>query len=204
MNDTSPRRSKCDQIVEAACKLFLESGYETTSMDAIATEANVSKRTVYSYFENKEVLFGAIMKSMCDNTGCTHPDTLNPDLPLKEALKEFARNMVGLTQTPEQRDVFRVVLAEGIKFPELGKTFWDSGPELAKQILAAYLTEQISRGVLAIEDPEVAAMQFIGMVKWPHSMPELFGIKGNTTPADRQRALDQAISIFTEGTRAKS
>ena len=194
--------SKRDQIVNAARKLFLESGYETTSMDALAAEAGVSKRTVYSHFANKEALFGAIMTNLCNETGCTHPVSLSPDLTPEEALKDFARNMVGLVQTPEERDVFRVVLAEGIKFPALGEAFWNSGPEPAKQMLTAYLAEQIKRGVLNIKDPEIAAMQFIGMVKWPHSMPELFGVNGEASDAERQRALNQAISIFLKGTRA--
>jgi len=202
MSKSCPPLSKRDQIVQAARKLFLEAGYETTSMDALAAEAGVSKRTVYSHFANKEALFGAIMVGLCTETGCTHPNTLSPDAPPEEALKAFARDMVGLEQTPEERDVFRVVLAEGIQFKELGEAFWSSGPEPAKQILSAYLTEQVKRGVLNIEDPMVAAMQFIGMVKWPHSMPELFGIDHGTSEEDRQRALDQAIAIFLKGTRA--
>ena len=57
----SPKPSKRDLIVEAARKLFLEAGYGTTSMDALAAKAGVSKPTIYSYFANKEALFGAVM-----------------------------------------------------------------------------------------------------------------------------------------------
>ena len=194
--------TKREQIVQAARKLFLESGYETTSMDALATEATVSKRTVYSYFANKEELFSAIMQTLCGESSCTHPSELSDDMPPEKALREFARNMIGLKQSPEENDVFRVVLAEGIKFPELGKAFWNSGPESAKLILAAYLEGQVKRGVLDIEDPAIAAMQFIGMVKQPHSMPELFGFTDAVSDEERQRALDQAISIFLKGTHA--
>jgi len=187
--------------VEAARKLFLESGYGTTSMDALAAQAGVSKRTVYSHFENKAALFGAIMIDLCSETGCTHPDTLSMEEPPEQALKTFACNMIGLVQTPEERDIFRVVLAEGIQFPELGETFWNSGPRPAQQILTAYLTEQVKRGVLDIEDPSIAARQFIGMVKWPHAMPELFDVQAPASTEDRQKALDQAISIFLKGVR---
>jgi hypothetical protein len=58
-------------------------------------------------------------------------------------------------------------------------------------------------GILRIDDPATAAMQFIGMVKYPHSMPELFGVGEPASDQARQRALDQAIAIFLEGTRAK-
>jgi len=201
MNKSCPPLTKREQIVQAARKLFLESGYETTSMDALATEANVSKRTVYSYFANKEELFSAIMQTLCSESSCTHPSELHGDMPPEKALREFACNMVGLKQSPEENGVFRVVLAEGIKFPELGKAFWNNGPEPAKQILAAYLAKQVKLGVLKIDDTGIAAMQFIGMVKHPHSMPELFGFTEPASDEERQRALDQAISIFLKGTR---
>lgn len=204
MNDTtSPTPSKRDLIIEAARTLFLQSGYGTTSMDALAAKAGVSKRTVYSHFANKEALFGAVMADLCSETGCADPVALSADSPPEQALKEFAQNIIGLVMPPEERDVFRVVLAESIQFPELGEVFWGQGPEPTKQILTAYLTEQVKRGILCIDDPATAAMQFIGMIKWPHSMPELFGIGEPAADEDRRRALDQAISIFLEGTRAK-
>ena len=199
----SPKPSKRDLIVEAARKLFLEAGYGTTSMDALAAKAGVSKPTIYSYFANKEALFGAVMVGLCSESGCSYPSVLSPDTPPEQALKEFACNMIGLVQLPEERDIFRVVLAESIQFPELGEVFWSNGPEPFTQILTAYLTEQVKRGVLRIDDPATAAKQFIGMIKWPHSMPELFGVGKPALDEDRLRALDQAISIFLEGTLAK-
>ncbi len=205
MTHMKPRcASKRDQIVRAARKLFLKSGYGTTSMDALAAEAGVSKRTLYSHFENKEALFGAIMVDLCNETGCTYPKTLAVDVPPEQVLQEFALTMVGLEQTPEDRDIFRVVLAEGIQFPELGKVFWDNGPEPARKMLAAYLAEQVKRGVFTVEDPDTAAAQFIGMVKWPHSMPELFGVDDAPNDAQRQRALTQAIAIFLKGISVKT
>ena len=45
---------------------------------------------------------------------------------------------------------------------------------------------------MTIEDPDIAAMQFIGMVKQPHCMPEMFGFANAASDEERQRALDQA------------
>ncbi len=191
--------SKRDKIVLAARKLFLEAGYGTTSMDALAAEAGVSKRTLYSHFENKETLFAAIMVGLCNETGCSYPSTLSEEAPPEQVLTEFALTMVGLVQTPEDRDIFRVVLAEGIQFPELGKAFWGNGPEPARKLLASYFAKQVKCGVFAMEDPDTAAAQFIGMVKWPHSMPELFGAGDIVTDEQRHRALKQAIAIFLKG-----
>lgn len=199
----SAKPTKRDLIVEAARVLFLEGGYGTTSMDALAAKAGVSKPTIYSYFDNKDALFGAVMVGLCADNGCNHPSVLSIDSPPEVALRDFACNMIGLVQPPEERDIFRVVLAESIKFPKLGEAFWSSGPEPAIQILTVYLTEQVKRGTLSVDDPATAAKQFIGMVKWPHSMPELFGIGEPASIETRQRALDQAIAIFLKGTCGK-
>ena len=59
------------QIIEAATKLFMKSGYGAVSMDAIAARANVSKRTVYGHFADKATLFIAIMDGYCAGIGGT-------------------------------------------------------------------------------------------------------------------------------------
>lgn len=48
---------KKEQIVEAARKLFTKYGYKKVSMDEIAKEAGVTKKTVYAYFKDKDELF---------------------------------------------------------------------------------------------------------------------------------------------------
>ncbi|MCH8112342.1 MAG: helix-turn-helix transcriptional regulator, partial [Proteobacteria bacterium] len=61
--------TKKELIIDAARTLFLKLGFGATSMDAIAAEAGVSKRTVYSHFQNKEALFAGIVISMCQELG---------------------------------------------------------------------------------------------------------------------------------------
>src|SRR5690554_1573732 len=58
--------AKREAILQAAQQLFLRSGYEGTSMDAIATEAGVSKLTVYSHFTDKETLYAAAIRVVCE------------------------------------------------------------------------------------------------------------------------------------------
>src|SRR5213592_2395775 len=48
-------------VLDAAFKLFLERGYEGTSMEAVARAAGVSKPVVYSCFPSKEALFTALL-----------------------------------------------------------------------------------------------------------------------------------------------
>src|SRR5579864_56649 len=53
-------------IREAAARLFLDHGYQGTSMDDIAAAAGVSKQTIYTHFSSKEQLFGELVLSNAD------------------------------------------------------------------------------------------------------------------------------------------
>jgi TetR/AcrR family transcriptional repressor of mexJK operon len=58
--------AKRQAILDAAKTLFLTKGYANTSMDAVATQAGVSKLTVYSHFNDKETLFSAAVVAKCE------------------------------------------------------------------------------------------------------------------------------------------
>jgi len=57
------------QIIDGACRVFLERGFDAASMGEIAREAAVSKGTLYVYFKSKEELFAAIVAGQCSLQG---------------------------------------------------------------------------------------------------------------------------------------
>lgn len=191
--------SKHELIVAAALKHFLETGYGATSMDSIANEAGVSKQTVYSHFRTKKALFAAVIGDMCRNMGGPSKENPLPDDPADIVLRNFGRKILEVTQIPQAMAVFRVIMAEGAKFPELSEILWEHGHEDIKLVLSGYLTEQIRRGVLDIPDADLAAEQFMGMVKFPHLMPTLLGMGPPPTDAMVDRTVDQATTIFLTG-----
>jgi AcrR family transcriptional regulator len=50
-----------DRIIESARALFLRYGFRHTSVNAIAEEAGIAKRTLYMYFPSKEAIFSAML-----------------------------------------------------------------------------------------------------------------------------------------------
>jgi AcrR family transcriptional regulator len=196
----SGRPDKRGQIVAAARKLFLENGYGATSMDAIAAEADVSKRTVYSHFQNKENLFGALITGMCESMGGPRA-ALAADQPPEEVLTAYGRRILNIVLNPEALAVFRVVLSESPQFPEISRMFCSSGPDPMCAFLSSYLAELDAAGTLEIGDPKIAAEQFINMVKGPFFTSLLFGVGEPPSEAEAERALDQAVSIFLKGVR---
>src|SRR3546814_15991361 len=78
-------------ILDAAKRMFTEHGFDRTSMDQIASEAGVSKLTVYSHSGDKEALFAAAVTSHCETR---LPDALfepSPDTPPRARLLEIER-----------------------------------------------------------------------------------------------------------------
>lgn len=193
--------SKPDQVIAAARKLFLESGYGAVSMDAIAAEAGVSKRTVYSHFQNKETLFGAVIAEMCKAMGGPNATALAADRSPEQVLKAYGRQILKVVLNPDALALFRVVLSESPQFPELSQMFCSTGRDPMCEFLSDYLAGLDSAGVLAVGDARVAADQFINMVKGPFFTNLLFGVGEPPSKAEAERTLDQAVSIFLKGVR---
>ena len=191
-----PAGSKPAQIIAAAKELFTSQGFGATSMDAIARTANVSKATLYAHFSGKEELFAAMVSGECRTQSrmlCA-PDLDDHTLP--EALAEIGRNFLGLLLSRQAIAVFRIVVAESTRFPELGRIFFDSGPNQMRESLADYLQKAAGRGQLVIEDSYRAAEHLIGMLQTPVHMRVLFGIKDHFTQGEVEQVVADAISAF--------
>src|SRR5215472_14803554 len=120
-DDQVERRSarKRRAIVEAATKLFLQSGYLGTNMDEVANLARVSKQTVYKQFSSKETLFIEIVTSMV-NAGSNAVPRFVDGADLHEYLCDYAYRQLRVVLTPPLMQLRRMVIGEVGRFPELG------------------------------------------------------------------------------------
>jgi AcrR family transcriptional regulator len=198
-----PATPKYAAVVEAAAEIFLEQGFGNASMDEIARRAGVSKATVYSYFDSKPALFGAIVQQRCQRS---LPAMLGEfsDRPVEEALTAVGRQFLDVLMMPGSLPLYRTVLAEAPRFPELGRVFYDVGPGRVAAGLAEYLAAQQRRGLLAIPDPRLAAEQFLAAVLGHIHVRLLLGLADRPpTSAERERAVATAVSTFLDGCRRR-
>src|SRR5579862_7711968 len=151
-------------VLKAALRLFLEQGYGATSMDAIAREAGVSKATLYAHLKNKEELFEAITTSCARLNATLHPVFEAGHQDIRAELLSFARDHVALLLSPEGAAMYRIVIAEAPRFPELGRAFYENGPAIRLRALINYLQRADEAGVLKVDKPELAAAEFVGML----------------------------------------
>lgn len=197
--DADDQPTKREQIVEAACQLFLEHGYDLTSMDAVAAVANVSKRTVYSHFQNKETLFINTMGDMCHRFGEGALDSLDFNAPPGEFLRAAGRFLLSKVTEPRLQSLMRAIVAQVTAFPEMGREFWSIGPGNFRNVVADYLRIQDAAGILWVQDPVLAASQFQGLVAGPQFLPMIFTGNSEFSDAESERVIEAGVAIFLAG-----
>ena len=152
-------------IMEVAGRLFLEQGYNRTSVDTIAGEAGVSKYTVYSHFEGKEGLFKCLVSNKCQEYAAGWDVERLKQLPLEEALTRLAEGYTGLLLNPDVLAFQRLMIADAASNPELMAMFYDSGPRNTLKGVADILAEFDRLGLLRIADSRRAAEHFLSMLR---------------------------------------
>jgi AcrR family transcriptional regulator len=160
-------KKKRGLIVHAAREAFLNGGYANTSMDSIAKAAGVSIKTVYRHFENKDDLFLAVMQAAC-STKAQEGASEQRDWPEKAprvglnfAAIEYLRHAL----STEQIALYRVVLRDAGKFPELGKRYSEEVIQGRNKIMVEYLKRWGPSQGWRIKDSAGAASTFAGLLR---------------------------------------
>ena len=114
---------KRDAIGRAALTLFAIDGYERTSVDAIATEAGVSKRTVYSHYDDKEALFLSVVRDTYEGMLARISEIVDHvpwDRDLGAALTKCATDITrSIVRSPERSTLARLLITEAPHFPDV-------------------------------------------------------------------------------------
>lgn len=192
--------SKHRRIAQAATEVFIEKGYPTASMDEIALRAGVSKQTVYLHFGSKESLFLAVTTAATDAITEELADQLEASRSgpqdFTAELHAFARTLARLTLRPEIMALRRLVMAEAVRFPELGRTWFAHGPGRIIEQLTPSLRELTQSGDLTIEDPQLAAEQFNWLVLAPAQNRMIFGAVDRFTEQEIDGMAAAGVRLF--------
>ena len=117
-------------IVLAARQAFLARGYDAASMDYIAEQASVSKRTVYNRFRSKEALFAASILDMCQHFIPMDLAEIEERLPPHELLAHLAGMFLRGILAPEAIALRRIAAFETSRTPALGAAYLENGPNM--------------------------------------------------------------------------
>ena len=197
-----PARSqrKRESIAEAATEAFLTNGYSRTSMDDIARLAGVSKQTIYMHFEDKERLLFTVVAAIMTAASRPFDDDINllgDSDDLETDLRRHARDQLVLVLQPRPLQLRRLVIAEAVSFPELGRSFYENGPGRTIDELAAVFRRLDRRGLLRVPDPGRAASDFNWLImSEPLNKAMLLGDDRTPTRTAINRFADQAVRTF--------
>jgi AcrR family transcriptional regulator len=183
------------QIIKGASEVFLAKGFDAGSMAEIARTAGVSKGTLYVYFKNKEELFDAIVSGACQLLAAQAFVFDDNDHDVAANLTRVGKQVAEHMCSPEVVSSLRTVIAISARMTELGRSFYTTGPARTVALLKAYLEAQNAAGVLAVDDCEVAAAQFIDSVVSTTFKPVLFNFDP-PTPERIDYVVGVAVRVF--------
>ena len=193
---------KFDQVLEGARSIFMRDGFEGASVDDIARAAGVSKATLYSYFPDKRLLFSEVARIECNRQAEEALEVIGVDAPIEIVLHEAASRIVRFFLSAFGQQVFRICVSESHRFPELGQRFYNSGPALVRERMSQVLTPYVDRGILKIDDMDLAANQFGELCKSDMFVRCLCGVECNVTEENIERVVNGAVEMFLARYRA--
>lgn len=185
-------------ILEAAKRLFITGGFEGTSMDAVASEAGVSKLTVYNHFQDKETLFIEAVKAKCEEQLPHEAFEVNPKAGVRTQLIAIARGFFQLVNSPESVAIHRMIAAEAARqaCSTLGQLFLEAGPRRTVGELEAFLRAENAKGLLDVPDPQRAAEHFFCMLKGVYHMRLLCGCMQPIQASEAEAHVQSVVDLF--------
>jgi AcrR family transcriptional regulator len=168
------KEARPSEIVAAALHLFAERGFAATRLDDVAAAAEISKGTLYLYFENKEELFKAVVREAvlpnidrADALAAAHKGSC------ADLLRALMAHFATLLET-EVAAVPKLVIAEAGNFPALAEFYAETVVRRALALLASILERGIRSGEFRPVDvpatlPLIVA-PFLMMALWKHSL----------------------------------
>lgn len=189
------REKRRRAMLDAAEALFLENGYESTTLNDIVARSGGSLATLYDLFGGKPGLLTAMVNERCARIAEFINATQLGNRKPADALRAIARHLLDQLNDEAGIALFRVVISEMPRLPELGHRFYEAGPATASRLMARYLDDQAQAGTLEMDDPQEAAMLFIHMVIGDHHMRLLCGVPVRHDDS-RLRHIDRAVEAF--------
>jgi TetR/AcrR family transcriptional repressor of mexJK operon len=189
--------TRLPRILDAARACFLERGLTPTSMDLVAQRAGVSKATVYAYFDSKHALFAAVMRRERERFGRDLAAiSAREHTDMAAMLTEIGEQFLDFVTSPPVLTLFRVIIAEVSRFPELGQSVLAGGRAEFVRLLAEALQHGIDSGRLEIADPSRAAIQFVSLLKGDVHLTCLLDPGHRPSKASIRRQVAESVELF--------
>jgi len=182
---------------EAAETVFLREGYAAAHMDDVARAAGMSKRTLYQIFPSKAALFEAVIEGYL---APLHIDTeLEEEPDLEKALTGMLEVAACHLLAPRQSGIYRLIVAEVNRSPELADAFHRAGLGRGASSLERRISAEVRKGRLRVSNPRDAASMLFGMAIGTIHNKMLLGLRGPPDEAEISARVRDAVAVFLHG-----
>jgi len=190
-----------ERILEAATQLFLATGYGSTSIEAVAARAGVSKRTLYDRFADKSTLFAAVVHRIITQIRPPADVPLLAGTTLEEILRRLAQLILNAALAAPALALHRLVSAESARFPELVRAVASDGSTReGTALIADLLARSLADAKLDAATRMFAAEQFIHLVV---TVPQrrAMGFGAPMSAAELEAWTVRVVDLFLNGVR---
>jgi AcrR family transcriptional regulator len=186
-----------ERILSAARKIFLDGLPEHATMDAVAHQAGMSKKTIYREFKSQvELLAALLIENVADMGGFPPPE---PGDDIEVELYGVLVRMVSHFTNPRSMSLMRLIVSEVRRYPELMTASKPKG--FPRELLATWLSAPVVRAQYAIEDPDEASAMLFGMVMQDSGFRLMFDSNATMPLHQIETRARRAVQIFLRGVR---
>jgi AcrR family transcriptional regulator len=195
-------------LIDAATALFLERGFDATTIDAVAEAARVSKLTLYSQYRDKRGLFAAVLRQEIERwlaplaTAAEMPVPDRSGESIEKSLVDLGRKLQAVSGEAGAWSVGRILAAQAGNFPELASLANEEGWLKAVATTARLFGRLAAQGLLQVANAEIAAEAYLHIVLGHNMRCAMYGVPIN--PKGQDKRLRLSIRMLLTGLLPKS
>ena len=187
-----------EQLLDKALDLFLDQGFDRTSIEAICAAAGMAKRTVYARYSDKTSLFRAAMERAIAEW-IIPPERLKAAEAddLEETLLAVGRILVNNLLSPAGQRLLRLTSAVAAQMPEIGAMNVRLGTEPTLEYLTDMIARKMADWPAPLPDAGLTARAFLDLVVGGPSNASAWGVQ--TEPSEIDRHMRFRIRMMLKG-----
>ena len=191
--------SRVEKFLQAAIEVFLEKGYRPARLSDIVARSGGSLATLYQAYGNKKGLAQAIMERSIGGFAASLEVLDDPDLSPGQALPLAAEGMLEEILSSRHIVTHRIVVGEGMNFPDLRDWYFEHGVAPANRRLAEYFAREQRAGRLLLGSPAIISNHFYMMVFGSAIIRSTAGTVDADDLAWIKADTRKAVAIFVRG-----
>ncbi|MGE3693460.1 MAG: TetR/AcrR family transcriptional regulator [Novosphingobium sp.] len=191
-----------EELLDCALDHFLDKGFEQATIEAIASQVGMTKRTVYARYADKAALFAAAVHRAIERYVISEERIAATDCgDLEQTLRNIAHLRIDLVASPEGMKLQRIINTESYRFPDIFNELYEVGALPTVKFLARLLKRETAAGRLAVDNPALAANVFMSMAV---SGPVRVLVSGNRLSKEEiDERVAFAVGLFLDGARPR-